>query len=142
MLSAALESLIGQETAEEFSYDISVIDDRSTDQTSEVVKDIARRSPVPIRYVREEGKGISHARNRGIKESSGKWIAFYGDDQIVDLSGHNAEIIRRKCLPRRALGYTYRTLYLPAPRFLPQERFFARIDFRKERKTFSKDPRS
>jgi glycosyltransferase involved in cell wall biosynthesis len=86
MISSALESLIGQETAGEFSYDIIVIDDRSTDQTSEVVKDIARRSKIAIRYVLGEGKGISHARNRGIKESSGEWIAFFDDDQVADRS--------------------------------------------------------
>lgn len=84
MLRRALESLIFQETGDEFSYEILVIDDASSDGTGFVVSEASSCSRVPIRYVREEGQGIAHARNRGLENSSGKWIAFFDDDQLAE----------------------------------------------------------
>jgi GT2 family glycosyltransferase len=58
------------------------------------------------------------------------------------LSGNSGEVLGQKCMLRRALGYTCHTLHLLAPRLLSQERLLARLEFRKERETFSKDFRS
>ena len=84
MLCGALESLSRQETGGMFSFDIIVIDNTSTDNTVFVVKDFARTSKVPVRYILEKNKGVAYARNRGIRESSGDWIAFFDDDQLAD----------------------------------------------------------
>jgi glycosyltransferase involved in cell wall biosynthesis len=84
MLRSALESLIHQETDQAFTYDIIVVDDGSTDDTPATVARAAEDSPVPVRYFRESGKGVASARNRGIRESSGTWIAFFDDDQIAE----------------------------------------------------------
>jgi len=84
MLRRALESLSAQETGEVFSYEILVVDDASSDGTEFVVSEASSRSRVPIRFVREEGQGIAHARNRGIETSSGKWVAFFDDDQLAE----------------------------------------------------------
>jgi len=83
-LGPALASLTSQETRSEFSYEIVIIDDGSTDETAMVVSQVAARSSVPVRYVRDIGKGIAFARNRGIREASGEWIAFFDDDQIAE----------------------------------------------------------
>jgi len=37
-----------------------------------------------LRVVHEPEKGIVPARNRGIRESYGRWVAFFDDDQIAD----------------------------------------------------------
>lgn len=84
ILRFALESVIKQETNGEFSYDIIVIDDASTDATERIIWEIRNRSNVPIKYLRERGAGIAIARNRGVKESNGDWIAFTDDDQLVE----------------------------------------------------------
>ena len=55
------------------------------------------------------------------------------------LKRYDEEILSRKCLLSRALGYTRETLYLIAPLLFPQERFFNRFEFRKQRETLSKD---
>ena len=81
MLRVALESLIFQKTGDLFTYEIVVVDDRSSDETPEVVKEIAAQAGVPVRYVREEGRGVAAARNRGIAEARGQWIAYTDDDQ-------------------------------------------------------------
>ena len=84
LLQESLESLTRQETAADFSYDIVVVDNASTDSTKATVEEIASGAVVPVTY-RYEGKtGIAHARNRGIVESTGAWIAFFDDDQVAD----------------------------------------------------------
>ena len=84
MLHRAMESLIRQETNGKFSYEVLVIDDASTDGTREVVLEIARRSPVPVRYIQGEGKGCPRARNRAVAESRGEWLAFFDDDELAE----------------------------------------------------------
>ncbi|OGM12629.1 hypothetical protein A2V80_03115 [Candidatus Woesebacteria bacterium RBG_16_39_8b] len=39
---------------------------------------------MPIRYISETKKGLSHARNRGIDESNGDIVIFLDDDVLVD----------------------------------------------------------
>lgn len=82
-LHDALNSLMHQDTEGQFSYGVVVVDDASTDATPDTVRDAAARSPMPIRYVRGSGTGIACARNKGIKESSSDWIAFFDDDQVA-----------------------------------------------------------
>jgi glycosyltransferase involved in cell wall biosynthesis len=83
VLRRALGTLTDQETGGEFSYEIVVIDDASSDGTSSVVAEASSRSRVPIRYLRVQAHGIAHARNTGIESTSGKWVAFFDDDQLA-----------------------------------------------------------
>jgi len=83
MLRHALEGVIRQETDGKFSYELVVIDDGSTDDTRNVVKEFSKRSHVPVRYFQTEGEGISEARNIGVKETRSKWIAWFDDDQLA-----------------------------------------------------------
>lgn len=84
MLHSSLESLICQETDGQFSYEIVVVDNASTDTTKSVVQQFAQLSPVHIRYILEEDKGVAQARNRGVNKSQGAWIAFFDDDQLAE----------------------------------------------------------
>jgi glycosyltransferase involved in cell wall biosynthesis len=53
------------------------VDDGSTDGTAEIAKSYG----APVIYVRQEHKGVSSARNRGIGSARGEFIAFIdGDD--------------------------------------------------------------
>ena len=83
-LGLALESVACQETGGAFEFEIVVIDDGSRDGTGEVVRRVAACSPAPVRCVRESGRGIPFARNRGVEEARGEWIAFFDDDQIAE----------------------------------------------------------
>jgi len=57
-----------------------VVDDASTDRTAEVVQSI---DDARIRYLRQEyNKGGAVARNRGLEEARGSYIAFQDSDDL------------------------------------------------------------
>jgi len=71
----ALDSIVGQ-TAR--PGEIIVVDDGSTDATPHLVTDYIERHAhlIPIRHIRlQERSGSERARNIGIRESKGTWIA-------------------------------------------------------------------
>ncbi|MEI8037372.1 MAG: glycosyltransferase family 2 protein [Verrucomicrobiota bacterium] len=58
------------------SCEVIVIDDGSTDGTAGALLPLMDR----IRYIRTPNRGVSAARNRGILEARGDWIAFQDSD--------------------------------------------------------------
>lgn len=84
MLRNALRSLALQETDDQFSYEIVVVDNGSTEPTRAVVAEIAAGSRVALSYVREEAGGYPEALNTGVREARGMWVALFDDDQLAD----------------------------------------------------------
>lgn len=56
--------------------ELIVVDDGSTDETPDLFAEVE----APVRYVRQENAGVSAARNRGVREATGDWIAFLDSD--------------------------------------------------------------
>lgn len=80
-LPMALESLAAQEGAADL--DVIVIDDGSSDDTRERVREFQTACPdLPLRYFYQDHAGISAARNRGILSAEGDWIAFLDSDDL------------------------------------------------------------
>lgn len=72
-LKEALASVFKQDYRDK---EIIVVDDGSTDGSDEEVRDL------PVRYVWKPNGGISSARNTGIQEARGEFIAFLDVDDI------------------------------------------------------------
>src|SRR5918998_66000 len=75
-LGEAIESVLAQSYP---NFEIIVVDDGSTDDTSEV----AKRYP-KVRLVRQENQGLSAARNSGLARSEGEYVVFLdADDRLL-----------------------------------------------------------
>jgi glycosyltransferase involved in cell wall biosynthesis len=83
-LPGVIASLKDQHTEGAFSYGLVIVDNASIDNTPQVAESEIANANLPMRYVREETPGVSAARNRGIQEAQGEWIAFCDDDQLAD----------------------------------------------------------
>lgn len=76
-LSRAIDSVISQ-TYE--NWEIILVDDGSTDNSSKIAEDYSRMYPGKIRIFNQENKGHGPARNKAITEARGAFIAILDSD--------------------------------------------------------------
>jgi glycosyltransferase involved in cell wall biosynthesis len=63
-------------------FEVIVIDDASTDSTSDIVTSLAEKDERVSLVKHATNKGAQAARNTGIKNARGEWIAFLDSDDI------------------------------------------------------------
>jgi len=78
LLKDAIESTINQTFK---NWELLIIDDGSEDNTKDIIHEYVNKDN-RIKYFTNTGKGQSSARNVGIKNASGEFIAFLDDDDI------------------------------------------------------------
>lgn len=83
LLRGALESLLAQEPGRGLAFGVLVVDNGSRDGTRAVVEALRPASRVPLGYALEPAPGVAHARNRGVREATAEWLAFFDDDQLA-----------------------------------------------------------
>jgi glucosyl-dolichyl phosphate glucuronosyltransferase len=81
MLPGALESILAQDCP--VSWELFVVDNNSSDNTQEVIRQFQTRYPDRVRTAIERQQGVSYGRNRGIAETTGPILAFTDDDVLV-----------------------------------------------------------
>lgn len=110
-VARAVESVLAQ-TCQDF--EIIVVDDGSTDGTEAVLRPYRDR----IRYLRQSNQGSSAARNRGIRESCGQYIAFLDSDDFwhPDKLARTEEAVEAH--PDAGLFYSDFRMVTPAGGFL------------------------
>ena len=72
----AIESVLAQTVTD---LEVIVVDDGSTDDTGEVLVGLFGDR---IRYFAQVNQGASVARNRGVEEARGEWVAFLDSDDL------------------------------------------------------------
>ena len=79
-LSKCLNSIIEQQYPD---IEVIVVDDGSTDNSSEIIKEYVHRDD-KIKYYKKENGGLSDARNYGVKKATGDYICFIDSDDYID----------------------------------------------------------
>lgn len=79
-LSQCIQSIIEQDEKE---IEIILVDDGSTDGSSSICDEFARKDERII-VVHKENEGVSVARNKGLEIAKGKYIAFVDADDYLD----------------------------------------------------------
>ena len=74
-VTATVESLLAQSSP---PVDVVVVDDGSKDDTRSVLEPLRGRA----KLVFQQNAGVSAARNRGVAEASGDWVAFCDADDL------------------------------------------------------------
>jgi glycosyltransferase involved in cell wall biosynthesis len=82
-LGKTLESLRQMTVPPDLKWELILVDNNSTDKTRTIVQEFSQTSGLNVHYVFEPQKGLSHARNTGIANSTGEIIAFIDDDVRV-----------------------------------------------------------
>lgn len=78
-LPDTIESVIGQTMK---GWEIVAVNDGSTDQSQAILEEFATRNPSLIRVISVQNGGVSRARNIGVSEARGTYIAFLDQDDL------------------------------------------------------------
>lgn len=80
-IEKCLESLAKQEMQD---FEVIVVNDGSTDNSENVIKNYMQSSKLNIKYLEKENGGLASARNYGVEKASGKYISFLDSDDYLD----------------------------------------------------------
>ncbi len=98
VLKRALASVITQTHS---PYEVIVIDDGSTDSTSQITEEFPN-----LKYFYQKNAGVSSARNLGIQKASCAWIAFLDSDDEWDANKLQEQISFHQKNPDVLMSYT------------------------------------
>ena len=77
LISESVESVTAQTISD---WELIIVDNNASEETRIAIKNSMKKHPFKIRIVHEPIQGNSSARNRGIFESKGKYVALLDDD--------------------------------------------------------------
>lgn len=109
-----VEEAIGSALAQDYpALEVVVVEDGSTDATLEKLTQLQDRYPDRVRVFTQPNSGSAVARNRGIREARGEFIAFLDADDIWLPEKIRAQIAYLQSHPDVALVYCDYLEWLP-----------------------------
>jgi glycosyltransferase involved in cell wall biosynthesis len=96
LVTDAVDSALAQTVA---PAEVIIVDDGSTDDT----RDRLRRFRAPVRYVHQENQGVAAARNRGLSEAGGQFVAFLDADDVWHPRKLEKQLECMECRPELGL---------------------------------------
>ena len=103
----AVDSVLAQTFPD---FELVVVDDGSTDNTRELLKQYGSQ----IKYIYQQNKDMTAARNTGINHSSGEYIAFLDSDDIWLANKLERQIVLLDQAPEVGLVYCWHYYIDPA----------------------------
>lgn len=91
------------------NFELIAVDDHSTDSTKEKIKKMQKKYPLKLVEL-EKHFGVSKARNKGIKEAQGEFIAFIDSDCIAE----------KNWLQELIKGFDEKTVSVGGPNLVPK----------------------
>ena len=79
-IKKCIESILNQNIQ---NVEILVINDGSTDNSGQIVKEYVKQNPKTITYYEKENTGVADTRNYGISIAKGKYILFIDSDDYM-----------------------------------------------------------
>jgi glycosyltransferase involved in cell wall biosynthesis len=80
-----LREAVGSVLAQTFkSYEILIVDDGSTDQTPQIIAELAAAHPGRIRGIAQKNGGTASALNTGIRHAAGNLVAWLSHDDCFE----------------------------------------------------------
>ena len=103
---STIESVLAQTFSD---LEVIVVDDGSSDDTGKILREIYGDR---IRYFAQANQGVSVARNKGIEEARGEWIAFLDSDDLWERDKLEWQVkALDKCGPKCGACYTDTRLF-------------------------------
>jgi GT2 family glycosyltransferase len=135
-LRLALEGLVRIDSPPGFTWEVLLVNNRSTDGTRALCESYVSEHPEHFRYLQESRPGKSYALNTGIREAVGDLLILTDDDCVVDpmwlqrikdefsadpnlaILGGRVELYNREDLPLSLLTSMHRTVVSKPVRLL------------------------
>jgi len=87
-------------------HEILVIDDGSNDATGQLADEIAARNPM-VRVIHQDNRGLPGARNRGIDEAAGDFVAPLDADDVWHPEKIARQVAAIEAMPQAGLAYAW-----------------------------------
>lgn len=81
-LAACLDSIVNQTLPD---IEIIAVNDGTKDNSLEILEEYESRYPDRMKVFSTENRGVSHARNYGLKRATGEYVLFVDSDDFIEL---------------------------------------------------------